>query len=139
MVSILKWYEIPATAGNLVTSLANPASGHKYRLIGFQLTLVCDATVANRKIYVTSYANPGGYIIQPQLMTGNITASQTKSMGIGPGLAVTGTPSYTNDWVFSLHYPWEAGSPNSYFACGVSAGVAGDSYSGYWYLEDIAP
>lgn len=120
---------IAATPGNVATSII-PSAEIRYQLLGFKITLVADATVANRYIrfgkrQVTTGYNPAGTVDG-----GAVAASQTKTLAAGPwGFVVTGGFTRVDTAYAGLSGLWLV----TYELQGyidIEGGVAGDSYSG---------
>lgn len=120
---------IAATAGNVATSII-PSSEIRYLVLGYKITLVCDATVANRYIRVGKRQITTGYNPCGTADGGAITASQTKTLAAGDyGLVVTGGFTRIDTAYVGINFPilW------TYEVQGyidIEGGVAGDSYSG---------
>lgn len=138
MPSKLRVVSIPATAGNSSSTTANPPDGHIYRVLGWHISLVCDATVANRSIRFAILKSPGGETIMSDYRTAAITASQTKTFAASSQTSVTAGMVAFADYNVELGDLVQFDSSNI-AAFQVSSGVAGDSYSGELFLEDIAP
>lgn len=138
MPSRLKTIEVPATPGNSVTTFATPVDGHQYELIGFMMTLVCDATVANRVPYFSVLTNPGGSVAMGYIkVTTAVTASQTKTWAAGRLAGLAGV-SYNSDATAYSPAPLILDSHVT-LNYGVTDGVAGDSYSGRILVNEISP
>lgn len=138
MPSKLKVVSIAATAGDASNTIQNPPDGHIYRVLGWFITLVCDATAANRNIRFAILEKTSGHTIMADYRTANITASQTKTFGAGPWYPVTAGILAAADYSVELGncVLWDESNTAAFQ---VVAGVAGDSYSGHIFLEDIAP
>ena len=121
---------IPATAGNVEYDI-DEGEGYRFKVLYGAITLVADATVANRKPFV-EINNAGGTRIGPSLNASTaITASQTRittlldwdigDHGDGKG--------YTTGDQGLICCPFIVQGPNK-LTIGISGGQAGDSYSG---------
>lgn len=131
----LRHVEIAATAGNVDKDLSPGANIRWLFLYGF-ITLVCDATAANRVINCTLEDGSSNALF-PLQKTGNITAGQTRtvaySVGVLDGIADVVIAN------FNIAVPSLAlveGSDKLAFT--VANGVAGDSYSGYITVLEVA-
>lgn len=129
----LKLNTIAATAGNIATRLAsNPYN--KLMILSSNITLVCDATVANRyiqwNITDTSHTQTGNVG-----QTAAITASQTKSAGIVNTNGYSSGATSNLDWNIYVPIGIFLGAGEE-LAITIAGGVAGDSYTGYIrYIE----
>ena len=130
---------ISATAGNVETT-KSPDAGKIWKLVSAIITLVCDATVANRTIFFVTEDGSGNEVEVIGRGSTNITASQTKAVGFGQ--------------MRNPDYNWDPTNPNfaviGYSAIDklllydsellrikINAGVAGDSYSGYIRYQEV--
>lgn len=123
----LRSVPIAVTAGNIVTNLT-AGTNKRWLILYGRVTLVADATVANR--YIEHKITDGTNV----LMEGNvnstaITAGQTRTNNYG--LYTNGTASGSNDtWQISfIHDMLIEKAMQLRFK--IAGGQAGDSYSGY--------
>ncbi len=125
---------VPATAGNIIYSFV-PGTGLRWRIHRMRITLVNDATIANRIFRYRFYNTVGaGQETQTTLSSGNITASQTQFCGMTT--AHDGTDVLENDFmIVHLHEPYVIDEAMS-VSIDIVNGVAGDSYSGYAVIEE---
>jgi len=140
---MIRTITISATAGNAVHYIGS-APGLKTTIRQTFLTLVCNATVANRYLSLTPTITGSATRIGPSLTSAVITASQTKTFAIGAQRqALIGADEDGFDSAVLMdHIP-----PISY-AYGVDvlaiqrwqikvlSGVAGDSFSGTVTIEE---
>ena len=124
--------KIAATAGNVITNLS-PGSGKRWLVLFGDLTLVCDATVATRYM---------------QLSTTDGTNLTQSFPGLAPVASETKNISY-NQTV--EHLTAVAVTADAHVAIGnniilegadqlritINAGVAGDSYSGFFVVLEV--
>lgn len=130
----IKTWTIAATAGNATASLASTAY-KKYLIIYGRITLVCDATVANRYIIV-NIQNSGGTVTYRRLLTNAtaITASQTRSISYVD--ESTNRQGESSDLADIGLGQWCVIASTDKIVISVYGGVAGDSYSGaFKYIE----
>jgi len=125
----IKSVPIPATAGNVVYSLTPPA-GKRYLVILGRIVLVCDGNAANRtpQFGITDGTN---LLLQLGSKTTAVTAGQTKSVGFS-----TRDNEGIQDWGAvenaECRIPANLFLDNGFdFDITVTAGLAGDSYSGF--------
>lgn len=124
---------IAATAGNVATNLTTPAFKRWLCVYG-RITLVCDATVATRNIYLSILY--GSNYFTKFLAGGNATASQTKVTSFNDN------NNSTVNAIAALDDTTEGLSPFVLFSgfafrIQVNNGVAGDSYSGYVMMCEV--
>lgn len=127
---------LPATTG-LGTFDIRPCTANgvstlqevQWHILSVYLLLVCDATVANRQIYVAYRQLPGGALLGFSPTSAAITASQTKNLHInGVGNYVTGNLGADN--YFGISYPIITDATRV-LRVTIPNGVAGDALSGY--------
>lgn len=135
---------VAATAGNVVTSIVPSEAENRLHLIAARITLVCDATVANRIIRfyrVYSIVTGASTAMGPALNSATITASQTGSLGLESMInSLTGgtldISTHCMNW--QGYYVDKTGisgdATDMGFQIVISSGAAGDSYSGYVML-----
>lgn len=133
---------IPATAGNAGTNL-KPALNSNGRIHAVRISLVCDATVVNRNIEFV-HQGGGNHRFGVLIKGTNITASQTKTFAISSWRTLSGGITFPDDLDYALTDPIPVrdapGSTEDLVLTVVIAnGVVGDSYSGYYLLEEWSP
>ena len=121
----LKTVTVAATNGDVNTN-KSPGTGKRWKILYGSITLVCDATVANRVI--RTQITDGTNVLTRYLYSPNITASQTKYMNYNSAREVDGSFSSQNS-IQDLGNPIIEGADQ--FRIIIDGGVAGDSYSGY--------
>lgn len=132
---------IAATAGNVASSIAPPA-GHMYRVIEGHVKLDCDASVANRFILL-KHVLVGGKIVTTIASTA-ITANQNGALSLHPLYGLNGAPVLNTYLGLSLNVNLGVYLKELILYWGdeiqivIDAGVAGDSYSGEFQVEDIS-
>ena len=126
----LRRIAIAATAGNVATSLT-PGVGYRWSVLALRVTLVCDATVANRNTRVRLMSAAGTTPYQSSRVSANVTASQTKTLHLEAGpLSNVGSGSYESDVLMTHDRDAWSVEGAEQLKVDISAGVAGDSYSG---------
>lgn len=120
---------IPATAGNVAYDLS-PGNEYRYMLLNIRITLVCDASVANRSIKFAILDSAGTTQYGMGVSSAAITANQTKTLvadqlsGFSTGVVIDG------DWYFSIPADRVLIEGSEKIRISITNGVAGDSYSG---------
>lgn len=124
---------IPSTAGNVATQLVAPAEGHKIRLWGWRVMLSTDATVANRNFKLAVGSND-----MSSVQGAPVAAAQVQIKWTGGVWSPSATGSFAEPDAVLMQCPveWTYGITAT---LSVVNGVAGDSYSGYYYYEDQGP
>jgi len=117
---------ISATAGNVATN-KTPGANKRWLLFRGRIILVCDANAANRQIILQ--LTDGTNVTETLWISGNITAGVTHTCSMGevrlaPSTGTVGDTSYLGFDILLLHGAAQ-------FRITISAGLAGDSYSGY--------
>jgi len=120
---------IPATAGNVTTNIS-PGVGKRYLLMRGRITLQNNATVANRQVIlaITDGTNISEYL----LVGANVAASAAWNISMGEvNLAPsTGALGDSSGGYLGLGNGIVLHGVDQ-FRITISAGVAGDSYSGF--------
>lgn len=111
-------------AGNASLSLY-PEDGRELNLFYGLLTLVCDATAANRNITIDLY-DSGDALIGTVCVTPNITASQTKKLAFGFNSLNEGSLTYSSDYYLGRNKEITVKDAD-YIKVSVANGVAGDT------------
>lgn len=128
----LREFTIPATAGNAAYTTITPNPGTVLVVVSGIITLVCDATVANRTITVGRRISAGGVSKDIVISTGNITASQTKTLAFNRELHLAPAAYAYSDYQAGIGWVLSYAVTNpDLLMIYIPAGVAGDSYSGY--------
>jgi len=125
---------IPATAGNVITNLS-PGAGKRWLILREIITLVNDATVANRAIEVVF--TDGTNITERLCSTNSVLASETKILSLGEARIVQATSlSQDGTHMYVGINPILLDS-NDQLRITIKNGVAGDSYSGFLVVLEI--
>ena len=129
----LKTVTVAATNGNEVTN-KSPGTGKRWRILYGSITLVCDATVATRAI--RTQLTDGSNVLTEIHQTPGITASQTRTLSYAPGGYNSEDISAANDYVTTLgNLAIIEGDDQLRITIG--SGVAGDSYSGRFRVQEF--
>lgn len=137
---------VAATAGNVATQIKPIEAENRLHLVTGRITLVADATVASRVIYLTRLYNSAdtATTIDSALGSAAVTASQTGSVAYGPvrtsmGGGVQNFASHGIDWQHCyVEKTGISGDPTDMcFHLYVNNGVVGDSYSGYLVFKEV--
>lgn len=137
---MFKPVSIAATAGNVATAITPPA-GHLYKIRTGHVKLDCDATAANRFILL-KHVLVGGKIVATYASTA-ITANQNGAFGLFPITGLNGAPVLNTYLGLSLNVNLGVYINEIVLYWGdeiqvvIDAGVAGDSYSGEFQVEDV--
>lgn len=125
----IKTITVTAFAGNS-HSHKGPGAGRKWKVLSMMITLVCDATVANRYIR-WALQTTAGVSLGPQGQSNTaVTASQTKLLSLGPNdLSYEQTVAASNSHQVIANGMIVGASNEIYLD--INGGVAGDSASGY--------
>lgn len=129
---------ISATAGNVITSLT-PTVGLRWQILRGRVTLVCDGTVANRNIRCFLLDGIGGNITEEHGLSPAIIASATGRLQWGEIvtlLPAAGTPIITWPYLSTARPPILSGL--DVMEISIGTGVAGDSYSGFIVVLEMA-
>lgn len=125
---------IASTNGNVATTLS-PGTYRKWKVLYGRIKLICDATVANRQI-VVAITDSGGNYLTGYIRTGNITASATDYETL--------YPDYENVATGAVDDAGHKIRSDNWVICGtdrlritITAGVAGDQYSGYIKIVEL--
>lgn len=119
-------YTLAATAGNVATFSVAPAD-RKRLFLSLVITLITDATVANRNIRVI-LENAAGNDLDIGVLGHNIAASTTASLTITGYLGGAGITIPTGDYAsWGAERLWL--TPTIGLRISIDNGVAGDSYS----------
>jgi len=125
---------IAATAGNVVTQ-KSPSANKVWKILYGVITLVTDATVANR--YIEPIISNGDSVHYTEFLKSNaITASQTRNLMLNTGAVLTGAIAAANSFHVSLGDTLII-NENMAFEIEIAGGQAGDSYSGYIVVQEI--
>ncbi len=116
---------VPATAGNAPTTLT-PGNGKRWRLLRSSLYLTCDVTVANRYLRLQPRTG-GGVVSGPILVSAVVVASAGVVLSISPVLVLSGGSIAGSHFGIGQSFLF---GPTDQIYIDVTAGVAGDSYSG---------
>ena len=127
----LKTITIAATAGNVTTN-KTPGTTKRWRVLYGRITLVNDATAANRNILPS--VTDGTNVLCTFLGSKNITAGQTSDMSISPLHSLASSSGGGTVLQDGTH--GDIPEPliiegSDQFRISINNGVAGDSYSGY--------
>lgn len=129
---------IPATAGN-VDYYASPGAGKKWQIIGGLITIVTDATVANRYIFMYLYdVTNTATIYKFPTNTTAWTASQTREANMVPvAFAVGHAQQASSSNLLIALTPLCILAGIQRFYVHFDGGVAGDSYSGCLFVLEV--
>jgi len=124
---------IAATGGDVTTNLS-PGAGKRWKILYGMLTITTDGTVANRQIQVR--------IMSPTALIHHLMESATRAatgtlamhFGMGRDGQIGGTLGYTG--VNYIPFQEFEIQGTEQFRIYITAGVAGDSYSGEVMIEE---
>ncbi len=124
----LRHITVAATAGN-VNNNNSPGTGKRWKLLYARITLVADATVANRYIGVTIFSGAVQQISKAS--SGAIVATTTRVLGLVPA-----GDAYASDdaSVVSITPDGWILEGSDFIRFSILSGVAGDSYSGVFTI-----
>lgn len=126
---------IAATAGN-VAATWSPAAGKRGYLLCGRITLVCDATVASRKIRLYHQITSGA-VNKSAVMVGSAAAASETRVLAFTGSVVAGSGTFDADAYFGINpQSWSVGSDERFYI-DILNGVAGDSYSGVLEILEL--
>lgn len=127
---------VPATAGNVAYTALTPAAGKRWYTLGFYLTLVNDATVANRTVFAYREVTAGTLRLCSARYTGSLAASVTGYWSLGGRSGMT-TGASRDGYVHEHDPQVETLGYGERWYIGVANGVAGDSYSGRIVILEV--
>lgn len=132
----LKTLTISATAGNVVTNLS-PGAGKRWVLMYGRLTLVADANAANRVI--TAQITDDTNILLNLTKSIAITASQTHDASFARRIGVISSSAIGTAKGDESHHELPEGpiEGSDQFRITITAGLAGDSYSGFFRVLEV--
>lgn len=127
-------------AGNVITTLAPNTSKRRFRIHSIRVSMVCDATVANRvfKTYLndTVLGQMGVAILSSANQTAGQTADHTLAK-MGGGYNNAYTANLTHIYLYDPIEVFNDGVNVMGQAVGFNGGVAGDAYTLYYVAEDL--
>lgn len=124
---------IAATAGDVITNLSPHSTNRRWLVLSGRITLVADATVANRSIRF--YKTDGTNITEYLFTSAAVTAGQTRSISHGEVKHLDTATILDN--FYAGHDPILIEGADQ-FRIQIGNGVAGDSYSGYVVILEVA-
>ena len=124
---------IAATAGDVVTNLS-PGSGKRWLVLYGMVTIVCNGTAANREVKAV-ITDGTSVIMNLGFNATAFTAGQTRIMLYMAGGGTGNSDEFTN--VMTRLPQLCILEAADQLRITVAAGVAGDSYSGYFVVMEI--
>lgn len=131
----LRHISIAATAGNVATNLS-PTAGYRWEILYGEITLVNDATVANRSVYIEPQLSTGTEVTAGFYNTTAYTAGQTRRIKFGQHLDRIIDISILNTNSFASIKGWVIEGTDR-LNITINNGQAGDSYSGSVTVYEI--
>jgi hypothetical protein len=123
---------IAATAGNVTINLS-PGTGKRWLVLRGRIGLTTDATVANR--YLVIHTTDGTNLTESLASTAAVVASQTEYISLGEALVTkSGALGGDNYYIGMMPVLLEGADQ---LRITVTAGVVGDSYSGYFVVLEL--
>jgi len=123
---------IAATAGNVVTNLS-PGAGKRWLILRGYITLTCDATVADRYIFIE--VTNGTVVTDHYHRTDAITGSTTGSLGFHETLFLDAAIK-VDTYYFGIRPILIEGADQ--LRMRIANGVAGDSYEGFVTVLELS-
>lgn len=131
----IKYILIPATAGNVEYNITPNEKNRRWMILDLQLIFVADATVADRKVNIEPQNLAGDKIGHGFQNTNAFTASATRRIGLTRDFTrlvdvtmVTVNALGEGTWIIQKEEK---------INISVTAGVAGDSYSGWIRVIEV--